>query len=76
MLRKSKAVLEGSGSILQDAYVMLGGITLKELRRIISEGADKAFDELTENMGREISVQQASSSMLDSHLSQWRQTSQ
>ena len=51
MLRKkSKAVLEGNGLIPQDAYVMLGGIALKELRPIMSEAVDNAFDELTENM--------------------------
>ena len=45
MLRKkSKAVSEGNGSIPQDAYVILSGITLDDLRRIMSEVADKVFD--------------------------------
>ena len=45
-------VLEGNDSIPQDPYVMLDGITLEELRRILSEAADKALVELTENMTR------------------------
>ena len=39
---------EGNGPVPHDRYVMLGGITLEELRRIMSEAMDKAFDELTE----------------------------
>ena len=43
--KKSTAVLEGSDHVPKDAYVMLGGITLLvELRRVISEALDKAFD--------------------------------
>ena len=41
----SKAVPdEGNGPIPQDAYVMLGGTTLEELGRIMSEALDKAFN--------------------------------
>ena len=46
----SKAVPEGNGIVFQDTYVMLGGITLEELRRIISEALEKALDEPKENM--------------------------
>ena len=46
MLRKkSKAIPEGNDSIPRDAYVMLRGITLEDLRQIMSEAADKVFDE-------------------------------
>ena len=46
MLRKkSKAVPEGNDLIPQDAYVMLGGITLEELRRVMSETMGKALEE-------------------------------
>ena len=48
----SKAVPEGNGPILQDAYVLLGGTTLEDLRRIISDALDKTFDKPTENMRR------------------------
>ena len=51
--KKSKAVLEGNGHVPQDTYAKLDGITLEELRRIMSEALDKAFDEPTENMRRE-----------------------
>ena len=51
--KKSKAVLEGNGYVPQDTYAKLDGITLEELRRIMSEALDKAFDEPTENMRRE-----------------------
>ena len=45
MLRKkSKAVSEGNGPIPQDTYVMLGGITLEELRRKMSQAWDKICD--------------------------------
>ena len=45
MLRKkSKVIPEGNGPIPQDAYVMLSGVTLKDLRRIMSDAVDKAFD--------------------------------
>ena len=44
MLRqKSKAVPEGNGPI-----PMLGGITLEELRRVMSEMMSKAFGEIKE----------------------------
>ena len=49
----SKAVPEGNGSIPQDAYVMLGRIKLEELRRIMSERLDKAFDKPTKMTRRE-----------------------
>ena len=42
--KKSKAVPEGNDSIPQDAYVMLGGVTLEGLRRKMSEAVDKAFN--------------------------------
>ena len=50
--KKSKTVPEGNGPIPQDAYVMLGGIKLKELRRIMSEALDKAFDKPAEMIER------------------------
>ena len=50
--KKSKAVPEGNGLIPQDAYVMFGGIKLKELRPIMSKTLDKAFDKSTEMMKR------------------------
>ena len=54
MLRKkNKAVPESNDPIPQDSYVMLGRITLEELRRVMSETAGKALEELTENMRRE-----------------------
>ena len=53
MLRKkSKAVPEGNGPIPQDSYVMLGGITLEELRRVMSKTMGKALEELKEDMRR------------------------
>ena len=43
MLRKrSEAVLEGNNPCLQDAYVMLGKITVMKLRRVMSEALDKS----------------------------------
>ena len=42
--KKSKAVPGSNGAIPQDTYVMLSGITLEELRRIMSEAAEKVFD--------------------------------
>ena len=42
--KESKAVPEGNGPIPQDAYVMLSGITLEDLRRTMSEAAGKVFD--------------------------------
>ena len=46
MLRKkSKAVPEGDGPIPQDAYVILDGITLEELRRVLSEVWDEVCEE-------------------------------
>ena len=46
MLRKkSKAVPEGNAPILYDTYVMLGRITLEELRRIMSQAWDEVCDE-------------------------------
>ena len=50
--KKSKTVLGGNGPVTQDTNVMLDGITLEELRPIMSEALDKAFDEPTENMRR------------------------
>ena len=45
MLRKkSKAVPEGNSPVPQDAYVMLGGITVVKLRRVMSEALDKAVN--------------------------------
>ena len=53
MLRKkSKAAPEGNGLISRDAYVMLGRITLEELRRVISESMGKAFGEFMEDLRR------------------------
>ena len=78
--KKSKASPEGNGPVPQDAYVMLGGITLVELRRVTSEALDKAFDKHFGQKARKsggeqlISVQQASSRMLGSHVLPWRQT--
>ena len=43
MLRKKKTVPEGNGPIPQDAYVMLGGITREELRRVMPETIGKAL---------------------------------
>ena len=49
----SKVISEDNDPIPQDAYVMLGGIKLEELRRIMSEALDKTFDKHTaEIMGR------------------------
>ena len=42
--KKSKAVPEGNDPVPQDAYVMLDGTTLVELRRVMSEALYKAFD--------------------------------
>ena len=52
MLRKkSKAVLDGNGSISQDACIMLGGVTREELRRVImSETIAKALEEFKDDM--------------------------
>ena len=51
MLRKkSKAVLEGGCLIPQDAYVILGGITLDELQRVTSETMGKALEKFKEDM--------------------------
>ena len=50
MLRKkSKAVSEGNDPIPQDAYIMIGVITLEELRRVMYETICKALEEPTEN---------------------------
>ena len=51
--KKSKTVLEGNGSVPQDAYVMTGGTKTEKFRPIMSEALDKTFDEPTENMIRE-----------------------
>ena len=50
--RKSKAVPHGNGPVPQDTSGLLGGITVGELRRIISEALDKSFDELKKNLDR------------------------
>ena len=42
--KKSNVVSEGNDLVPQDAYVMLGGITLVELRRVMPEALDKVFD--------------------------------
>ena len=42
--KKRKAVSEGNGVVPQDVYVMLGGITPVELRRVMYEALGKAFD--------------------------------
>ena len=43
--KKSRVVPEGNGPTPQDAYVMLGGITLEELRRVMmSETWDEVCD--------------------------------
>ena len=39
-------------AIPQDAHVMLGGITLEELRRVMSETMGKALEEFKEDMRR------------------------
>ena len=43
--KESKAVPEGNGPISQDTYVMLGGITLEDFRRVMSEVWDEACEE-------------------------------
>ena len=48
--KKSKAVSKGNAPVPYDTYVMSGGITLEEIRRIMSEALDEAFDEATEVM--------------------------
>ena len=45
--KESKAVSEDNGPIPQDAYVMLGGTTREELRRVMSETIGKALEEFT-----------------------------
>ena len=50
--KKSKAVPEGNSPIPQDAYVMLGGITSEELRRVMSETMGKALEEFKEDVRR------------------------
>ena len=42
--RRARPSPEGTGPVSQDAYVMLGGITMGKSRRIMSEALDKAFD--------------------------------
>ena len=73
--KKSKAVLEGNGHVPQDAYVMLGGMTMEELRQIMSEALDKAFNEPTENVKREnhrlAGLEQQAR---QPHVSTWKQT--
>ena len=47
MLRKkSKGNPEGDGHFPQDAYTMLGGITLEELRRVMSGVWDEACEKM------------------------------
>ena len=53
---KSKAFPEGNDPIPQDAYVMLGGITLEELRRVMSETMGNALEEFEETYEESISV--------------------
>ena len=54
--RKSKAVLVGSGLVLQDTSGLLRGITVGGLRRIMSDALEKAldkyFDELKKNLDK------------------------
>ena len=60
MLRKkSRAVPEGNGHIAQDAYVMPGGITREELRRVMSETMGIALKEFRE-VTREVNQRLAS----------------
>ena len=42
--KKSKAVPEGNGPFPQDTSGLLGGFTLEEIRRIMSEAKDKTFN--------------------------------
>ena len=50
--KRNEAALEGTGPVPRNAYVMLGGITLEDLRLLIlmSETLDKAYDEPMENV--------------------------
>ena len=48
--KKRKVVPEGNVYVPKDAYVMLGGMILEEIRQIMSEALDKAFDEPTKKM--------------------------
>ena len=54
--KKRKAVLKGSVPVPQDTSGLLGGITIEEIRRIMSEALDKSFDKYcglkTENQRR------------------------
>ena len=43
--KESKTVPEGNGPIPQDAYVMLGGNTLEDFRRVMSEVLDEVSEE-------------------------------
>ena len=49
--KESEAVPEGNGPTPQDAYEILGGTTLEEIRRIVLE-VGKALKECTENLKR------------------------
>ena len=49
--RKIKTVPVGNGSVLQDKSG-IGGITMEEVRRIMSEVLDKSFDELDKHLDR------------------------
>ena len=61
MLRKkNKAVPEGTSPIPQDAYVMPGGITWEELRRLMPETIGKTVEEFKGDMRR---VDQRSASL-------------
>ena len=42
--KKSKAVPEGNSPVLHDTSGLLGGVTLEEIRRIMSKALDKSFD--------------------------------
>ena len=42
--KKNNAVSESNDPIPQDSYVMLGGITIKELRQIMSQTWDDVCD--------------------------------
>ena len=82
--KESDALPEGKGSI--PLYVLPGGISLEDLRRIMQEtwdefceknGLKKPFRPTGEKVGRDsaeeqISVKQDKSRMLGSHVSPWR----
>ena len=66
--KKSKVVPKGNGLIPQDAYVMLGGITVTELRQIMSRTWDYVCDKCGLNMpekSRDIRATQHRSASLE-----------